>query len=115
VDVGVAVDWDPGRLQADNPRFKMRTAIQTRFLIDSSFFVRIVTGRLNDDNSPSVFFFRLTDFLMKVSSNYDKMDYRTFILIQANLTVLWTRGADHEQKGNGLRWDAEGWLYFRKQ
>jgi hypothetical protein len=45
VDAGVAVGWDFGRLQAVSPRFRMRTAIQTRFLIDSSFSIRIVTGR----------------------------------------------------------------------
>jgi hypothetical protein len=42
---------------------------------------------------------------MKVFTNYDKMDYRTFILFQP-------RGDDHEQKSNGLRWDAKGRIYF---
>ena len=55
----------------------------------------------------SGYVFGLTNFLMNVSPIYDKMDYRTFILYQ-------TRGDDHEQKGNGLRWDSKGRLYFRK-
>jgi hypothetical protein len=62
VEAGLAVDWAPGKLQEANPRLKAMTAIQKRFLIDSSFSIRIVTGRWCDDNSPSVFCFRLANF-----------------------------------------------------
>jgi len=37
VDAFVSVGWDVGKLQDDNPRFNTMTAIQKRFLIDSSF------------------------------------------------------------------------------
>src|SRR3972149_2108552 len=39
---------------------------------------------------------------------YGRIFFRTFILYQM-------RGDDHEQKGNGLRRDKQGRLYFRQQ
>jgi hypothetical protein len=62
VEAGVAVDWGPGKLQEATPRLRAMTAILKQFLIDSSFSIRIVTGRWSGYNSPSVFCFRMADF-----------------------------------------------------
>jgi hypothetical protein len=53
VEAGVSVIGDAGRLQDDKPMRAAMSAIQERFLIVSSFSLRIVTARLIICNSLS--------------------------------------------------------------
>src|SRR5215207_10712244 len=55
VDAGVSVVWEAGRLQDDSPMRAAMTAIQKRFLMLSSFSLRIVIAGWRYRNSPSVF------------------------------------------------------------